>query len=95
MAAAVTKTKQYHANVFFLDIDGKERMKQLLGLKNLVWALHAVGTFVMQQKTVTKICIIESHYNKDDYNYRTDYLWYRHDGKGHLTLQERQKDVHW
>lgn len=67
-----------HANIYYLDDDGRERMTQaFINDRNgcLLYAKEMAKT-----RRVTKVRVIVGHYNRSSLNYANDYIWYRYNG---------------
>lgn len=76
-----------HANIYFLDDDGRERMTQaFINDRNgcLLYAKEMAKT-----QNVIRLCIIVGHYNRSRFNYANDYIWYRLGSNGEFEEYEK------
>lgn len=110
MAARPSDYKTYHANLYYINpsaCEGKaffmrsipEHMKQFLSVADGDAALAQALAFANAHPDLymKRLCVITSFYTKkDNYNYRTDYQWYRWDKTSrNFERGEYQKNVHW
>lgn len=110
MTAHPSDYKTYYANLYYTNpsaCEGKaffmlpipEHMKQFLSVADADAALAQALSFAKAHPDfcMKMLCVVTSFYTKkDNYNYRTDYQWYRWDKASHkFERDEYQKDVHW
>ena len=110
MTAHPSDYKTYCANLYYTnpsECEGKaffmphipEYMKQFLYVADADAALAQALSFAKAHPDfcMKMLCLVTSFYTKkENYNYRTDYRWYRWDKASHkFERDEYQKDVHW
>ena len=110
MTAHPSDYKTYCANLYYTNpsaCEGKaffmlpipEYMKQFLYVADADAALAQALSFAKAHPDfcMKMLCVVTSFYTKkENYNYRTDYQWYRWDKASHkFERDEYQKDVHW
>ena len=110
MTAPPSDYKTYCANLYYTNpsaCEGKasfmlhipEYMKQFLYVADADAAVARALSFAKAHPDLCMkmLCVVTCVYTKkENYNYRTDYQWYRWDKASHkFERDEYQKDVHW